>query len=319
MADQGLINSRVFALDLRHSEDSEGALIYGGIDRSKYIGALETVDIIRGEGGEYRLATRLNSLGVTMGGRTRNIRVSRDDSNVMLDSGTTLTRMHMSVARPILQELNAQNDGEGFYKTDCRNRDIDATIDFGFGDKVIRVALTDFILELGPGTCYIGLVPTTDQQILGDSVLRAGYFVFDWDNEKIHLAQAANCGDDDIIAVGSGSDAVPSETGKCRSSDITATGRVSHKTPTYNTMILTSFHREVLLAQATHSPLDRIQPLTPSHHVPTLSVTAQQASSQHRPLVMSRLLPSPLVPVVTATATMTMPRGSLRPLAGFLL
>ena len=278
MADQGLINSRVFALDLRHSEDSEGALIYGGIDRSKYIGALETVDIIRGEGGEYRLATRLNSLGVTISGRTRNIRVSRDDSNVMLDSGTTLTRMHMSVARPILQELGAQNDGEGFYTTDCRNRDIDATVDFGFGDKVIRVALTDFILELGPGTCYIGLVPTTDQQILGDSVLRAGYFVFDWDNEKIHLAQAANCGDDDIIAVGSGSDAVPSETGKCKSSDITATGRVSHKTPACNMMTLTNFHRGALLAQATHSLPDRTQPPIPSLHVPTLSATAQQAS-----------------------------------------
>lgn len=225
MADQGLINSRVFALDLRHSDDTEGALIYGGIDRSKYIGELETVDIIRGEGGEYRLATRLDSLGVTINGRTSNIRVSRSDSNVMLDSGTTLSRMHMSVARPILEELGAQNDGEGFYTTDCQNRDIDATVDFGFGNKVIKVALSDFILELGPGSCYIGLVPTTDQQILGDSVLRAGYFVFDWDNEKIHLAQAADCGDEDIVAVGSGSDAVPSETGKCKSSDITATGR----------------------------------------------------------------------------------------------
>jgi hypothetical protein len=230
MADQGLINSRVFALDLRHSDDTEGALIYGGIDRSKYIGELETVDIVRGEGGEYRLATNLDSLGVTINGRTSNIRVSSSDSNVMLDSGTTLTRMHMSVARPILEELGAQNDGEGFYTTDCSNRDVDATVDFGFGDKVIKVALSDFILELGPGQCYIGLVPTTDQQILGDSVLRAGYFVFDWDNEKIHLAQAADCGDEDIVAVGSGSDAVPSETGKCKSSDITATGRVSHRT-----------------------------------------------------------------------------------------
>jgi hypothetical protein len=225
MADQGLINSRVFALDLRHSDDTEGALIYGGIDRSKYIGELETVDIIRGDGGEYRLATRLNSLGVTIDGRTSNIRVPRSDSNVMLDSGTTLSRMHMSVAQPILEELGAQNDGEGFYMTDCQNRDLDATVDFGFGNKVIKVALSDFILELGPGSCYIGLVPTTDQQILGDSVLRAGYFVFDWDNEKIHIAQAADCGDEDIVAVGSGSDAVPSETGKCKSSDITATGR----------------------------------------------------------------------------------------------
>ncbi|CAF3663847.1 unnamed protein product [Fusarium graminearum] len=224
MADQGLINSRVFALDLRHSDDTEGALIYGGIDRSKYIGELETVDIIRGEGGEYRLATNLDSLGVTINGKTSNIRVPRADSNVMLDSGTTLSRMHMSVARPILEELGAQNDGEGFYMTDCQNRKLDATVDFGFGNKIIKVALTDFILELGPGSCYIGLVPTTDQQILGDSVLRAGYFVFDWDNEKIHLAQAADCGDEDIVAVGSGSDAVPSETGKCKSSDITATG-----------------------------------------------------------------------------------------------
>jgi hypothetical protein len=240
MADQGLINSRVFALDLRHSDDTEGALIYGGIDRSKYIGELETVDIIRGDGGEYRLATRLNSLGVTIDGRTSNIRVSRSDSNVMLDSGTTLSRMHMSVAQPILEELGAQNDGEGFYMTDCQNRDLDATVDFGFGNKVIKVALSDFILELGPGSCYIGLVPTTDQQILGDSVLRAGYFVFDWDNEKIHIAQAADCGDEDIVAVGSGSDAVPSETGKCKSSDITATGRVSHRTRYYDLIILTN-------------------------------------------------------------------------------
>lgn len=236
MADQGLINSRVFALDLRHSDDTEGALIYGGIDRSKYIGKLETRPIIRGEGGEYRLAVELDSLGVTISGDTEDIRVSSSDSNVMLDSGTTLTRMHMSVARPILEALDAQNDGEGFYMTDCENRDLDGTVDFGFGDKIIKVAFSDFILELGPGTCYIGLVPTSDQQILGDSVLRAGYFVFDWDNKEVHLAQAADCGDEDIVAVGSGSDAVPSETGKCKSSDITATGRVSHDT-SYSCMI----------------------------------------------------------------------------------
>ncbi|KAF4968304.1 hypothetical protein FSARC_4249 [Fusarium sarcochroum] len=230
LAEQGLINSRVFALDLRRSDDTEGALIYGGIDRSKFIGELETVSIVKGQGGEYRLAVNLDSLGVTMGGSSQNIRVRSSDSNVMLDSGTTLTRMHMSVAGPILEALNARNDGEGFYMTDCDNRNLDATVNFGFGDKVIKVAFNDFILQLGPGTCYIGLVPTSDQQILGDSVLRAGYFVFDWDNEKIHLAQAANCGDEDIIAVGSGSDAVPSETGKCKNSDITATGRTATAT-----------------------------------------------------------------------------------------
>ncbi|KAF4460153.1 aspartic-type signal peptidase [Fusarium albosuccineum] len=227
MADQGLINSRVFALDLRHSDATEGAVIYGGIDRSKFIGELETVPIIRGEGGEYRLAVKLATLGMTLGDDSQEFDVDDDDSNVMLDSGTTLTRMHYAAARPILEVLDAQDDGEGFYVTDCNNRDRNGTVDFGFGDKIVRVPFTDFILQLGLGTCYIGLVTTTDQQILGDSVLRAGYFVFDWDNEEVHIAQAANCGDEDIIAVGSGSDAVPSETGKCKEGDAQATGRAT--------------------------------------------------------------------------------------------
>ncbi|KAH8654306.1 aspartic peptidase domain-containing protein, partial [Ilyonectria robusta] len=41
MADQGVINSRAFALDLRHSEAETGAVIYGGLDRNKLIGELE--------------------------------------------------------------------------------------------------------------------------------------------------------------------------------------------------------------------------------------------------------------------------------------
>ncbi|KAG5977414.1 hypothetical protein E4U55_006828 [Claviceps digitariae] len=233
MADEGVIASRVYSLDLRHSESTYGAVIYGGLDKSKFVGALEKRPIVRGSKGEYRLAVELSTVGVTATTGSSSIKVSERDSNVMLDSGTTMTRMHSAVAMPILQALGAQDDGEGYFQVPCSLQTAGGSIDFGFGGKRIRVPLKDFILSLdrSSATCYVGMVVTTDQQILGDSVLRAGYFVFDWDNQEVHIAQAANCGNNDIIAVSSGKSAVPSATGNCKDGDAMFTGG-SLATPT---------------------------------------------------------------------------------------
>lgn len=224
MAAQGVINSRVFSLDLRHSESLTGAVIYGGLDRNKFIGELQEVDIIRGVDRSWRLAVTLTSLGITIDS-PEEFDLADDDTNVILDSGTTLSRLHYSTAYPVLKALNAQADAEGYYYTQCSYRDTAGSVDFGFGDKIIKVPFSDFILDMGNDRfCYVGIAITTSQQILGDSVLRAGYFVFDWDNQKVHIAQAANCGDDDIVAVKSGSDAVPSVTGNCKEGDAAPTG-----------------------------------------------------------------------------------------------
>ncbi|KAI5464271.1 aspartic peptidase domain-containing protein [Mariannaea sp. PMI_226] len=224
MADQGLIQSRVFALDLRHAEDETGAVVYGGLDRNKFIGKLNKVDIIPGIRGEYRLAVQLTSIGITLGNEDESFRIGDNDGNVMLDSGTTLSRMHYTAARPLLEALDAQDDGGGYYYTRCSYRDRKGSVNFGFGGKVIKVPFSDWIMNVGDGVyCYIGVVVTTDQQILGDSVLRAGYFVFDWDNKEVHIAQAANCGDDDLVAVGDGEDAIPNITGNCKESDASPT------------------------------------------------------------------------------------------------
>lgn len=225
MFEQGLIASRVFSLDLRHSEAKTGAVIYGGVDKSKFIGKLDSHEIIRGARGEFRLAVRLNSMGLTIDDESQDYDLGRKDSNVILDSGTTLTRMHASAAAPILRALDAMDDGEGYYYTDCSLRETGGSVDFGFDSTVIRVPFRDFIIDVGaPDYCAIGMVITTDQQILGDTVLRAGYFVFDWDNEAVHIAQAADCGDEDIEAVSSGRNAVPDVTGNCKESDANFTG-----------------------------------------------------------------------------------------------
>ncbi|UKZ74200.1 hypothetical protein TrVFT333_001859 [Trichoderma virens FT-333] len=223
-----VIASRVFALDLRHSESETGALIYGGLDRSKFIGSLEARPIVPGIQGETRLAVNLTTLGLTQG-RSQSFRLGSADTNVMLDSGTTLSRMHSAAAFPILEALGAQSDGEGYFYVPCSLRDSAGSVDFGFGNKVVRVPFSDFILSAGDSSgsgdfCYVGLVLTTDQQILGDTVLRAGYFVFDWDNQEVHIAQAADCGSSDIVVAGKGSNAVPNVQGNCNGSDASFTG-----------------------------------------------------------------------------------------------
>lgn len=225
MADQKVIQSRVFSLDLRHADDQYGAVIYGGLDKSKFIGTLAKRPIVKGVGGEWRLGVELSTIGVTLKSPS-NFKVSGADANVMLDSGTTISRMHSAVALPILNALGAQDDGEGYYQVPCSTKTSGGSVDFGFGNKTIRVPFKDFILDLGgsSSTCYVGMVLTTDQQILGDSVLRAGYFVFDWDNQEVHIAQAANCGKSDIVAVSSGKNAVPSVTGDCKDGDAVFTG-----------------------------------------------------------------------------------------------
>ncbi|RDA89347.1 putative aspartyl protease [Ophiocordyceps camponoti-leonardi (nom. inval.)] len=247
MASQGLIHGRVFSLDLRRAGDASGAVVYGGVDRGRFSGSLERCSMVRGTDGEHRLAVKLAAVGVTPGdgGQGRRWTVGDEDANVMLDSGTTLSRLHSRVATPLLEALGATDPGqEGYYRVSCaaaaKSR---MSVDFTFGRKTIHVPLSDFVLNMTAGIsavgggggggggygggnsdeCYAGVVVTESQQILGDSVLRAGYFVFDWDNESVHVAQAANCGaSSDIVAVPR--EGVPSDlSGRCEENDASVT------------------------------------------------------------------------------------------------
>ena len=54
MAEQGLINSRAFSLDLHGYDDPEGSIIFGGIDTRKFKGALAKTDIVVSTEGKAR-------------------------------------------------------------------------------------------------------------------------------------------------------------------------------------------------------------------------------------------------------------------------
>lgn len=218
MAQQGLINSAVFSLDLRHMDSKTGSIIYGGIDRNKFVGSLERLPFVPGSQGEFRLAAQMSCFGVT---RTKSqaFKLQGNSSVVMFDSGTSFSRLRQEVALPIIEALGARQVGNNIM-VDCSILDTQGSVDFGFGNTIIRVPFKDFIVPGSSGECYVGMAITNDNQILGDTILRAGYFVFDWENRSMHVAQAANCGDNDIVTVGKGPDSVPKVTGNCKESDL---------------------------------------------------------------------------------------------------
>lgn len=65
--------------------------------------------------------------------------------------------------------------------------------------------------------CGMLMAQTTDSipAILGTPFLRSVYAVFDWDNQQVYFGKKANCGNN-VVAIGNGSDAVPT-TGGCGS------------------------------------------------------------------------------------------------------
>ncbi len=217
MATQGLIQSRAFSLDLRGIDNPHGSIIFGGIDTGKYIGALAKLPMLSPEqspGGADRYYVTMTGVGVTL----PDGKIDKTDAlsvPVFLDSGTTIT----SLPTPIYLAFTAFFPG-GYrdpqtddYIVPCTLKELAGSIDFYFGTKTIRVSLNDFIWET-QGICVLGVVPEDTEPTLGDTFLRAAYVVCDQDNRNIHLAQAAECGTN-LVAIGSGPDAVPSSAGQC--------------------------------------------------------------------------------------------------------
>jgi hypothetical protein len=218
MATQGLIDSRAFSLDLRNVDDPNGSVIFGGIDTGKFIGSLEKCPILdptETPSGADRYWITMTGVGITLpDGESQTS--DAIEVPVFLDSGGTLSRLPTPIYQAIGDSFpGAQLDqSSGFYYVDCDVGKQSGSVDFIFNNKKIAVPYADFIWEAEAGQCVVGVLPTDDEPVLGDSFLRAAYVVYDQDNRNLHLAQAANCGSN-LVEIGSGTDAVPSVTGDC--------------------------------------------------------------------------------------------------------
>ncbi|KAI1393179.1 acid protease [Hypoxylon trugodes] len=240
---QGVTETKAFSLALGSKDEQEGVVIFGGLDTGKFSGNLTTLPIIPAQespDGVPRYWINMTSLSLTPpSGKTK--QYENTTMAVFLDSGATLTLLPTNLANSIAADFGAEaTDANGFYPVNCSLNDLPGTLNFAFNGLMIRVPYNELVRELQTSfgvQCFLGISPSDDFLLLGDTMLRSAYAVFDQTNNAIHLAQYVNCGTNEIevtdqmnMANIKGDCAPPSVKGESATTASTSSAPVATKT-----------------------------------------------------------------------------------------
>ncbi|KAM7206093.1 Aspartic peptidase domain containing protein [Naviculisporaceae sp. PSN 640] len=235
MAEQGVINSPVFSLNLGDYDADAGSLTFGGIDTKRYTGKLATVpfekftrefeDGSKFDDTSYYVTVKSMELTRPDGSTKTYSLPSETGFPVSLDCGAGSNILPAGMAKEICADINGTMITTESCEVPCAVRDkspLSAGIKFGFNGQDIVVPYKNLINKQEfdnsnqPPICLLMMSEAAHitPGILGAPFLRSAYAVFDWGNENLHIAQAADCGSN-IVAVGTGEGAVPSGDGEC--------------------------------------------------------------------------------------------------------
>ncbi|PTD06830.1 putative aspartic-type endopeptidase opsB [Fusarium culmorum] len=213
MVKQGLIKSRALSLDIRTINSDRGAVIFGAPHHprrilpdglTRYWVSLDGISLVQEDG----------TVDSAFSGST--------PQPVLLDSGYTVSALPGSIFNKIVAAFpTAKSNGGAYVDVDCSVADIKGSVDFKFGDKTIKVPYADFIWH-NDERCVLGVFQDDEFPVLGDTFLRAAYVVYDWDNRNVWIANNEDCGTN-LVAIGTGPDAVPDLVGQCGSDSETTT------------------------------------------------------------------------------------------------
>lgn len=216
---QGHTNTRAFSVALGNKDhDNGGTLIFGGIDTKRFTGDLVKIPILGPQMGErmWRYWINLDNIAFTTDSNTKTY--MSNDLPIVLDSGSSLSYLPNDVVTAMGNDLNGRYDqASNLWQVPCAAAETANTMDFTFDSVTIRVPMYEFIWEAIGNVCILGAVGIADDDvaILGDSMMRAGYFVFDQDNQAIHMAQYAYCGENEqAIAKDDSAEGTSGECGK---------------------------------------------------------------------------------------------------------
>ncbi len=200
LADQNVTNSRAFSVALASKDASNGGVaIFGGVDTKKFVGPLYKFknlgpQIEGGQEGPWRYWIQMDSIGVTKPGGSPST-YSGSGMPIVLDTGSTLSYLPKSIISQLANDFSAKTAQDGSLPVSCDLQSQGGSVDFTFGSLTLKVPYHEFIWEIAPGQCYLGVAPqSATTALLGDSFLRSAYFVVDQDNQAIYLAPYANCG-----------------------------------------------------------------------------------------------------------------------------
>lgn len=194
LKDQGLIAKNVFSVFLNTWNKSNGSLLFGAVDSSKYVGQLYTVSMSP----THHMDISLSKIQVN------GVDITWTPSWLPLDTGTTITFLPPDVFISIASRINNLHYIGGAFFADSTNFDYNQSIVFDFSGAQIIAPIRDmmvhskdiFLPSADIPANYdqvLGIFPNSasnGQNILGSTFLRSAYVVFDLESFEISLAQA---------------------------------------------------------------------------------------------------------------------------------
>ncbi|PGH10772.1 hypothetical protein AJ80_07422 [Polytolypa hystricis UAMH7299] len=226
MVDDKLIHSKAYSLWLNDLDASKGSILFGGVNKAKYVGNLSTVPILKPKKGPYQQLV-IAMTGINMKGSSNGQNLSSGSLPVaaLLDSGSTLMYLPDAIAANIYETIGATYEPSlGAAYVPCNMSSNNTKLEFEFSGATISVGMDELVIDLSPSqdgngptftngepACTFGIAPAgSGTCILGDTFLRSAYVVYDLSNHEISIAQTKfNSTTNDIHEIGTGKTAVP--------------------------------------------------------------------------------------------------------------
>lgn len=177
---QNATKVKAFTVALGGKDEEEGIVVFGGVDTSRFSGSLTRLPIIpaaQSPDGVPRYWVQMESLTLNPpSGKTRLYRGSNIPA--FFDTGATQTLLPADLADTIARDFGGGTaDSEGFYEIGCDLQDIEGTLDFAFDGLTIKVPYPEMmrVVESDPPRCFLGISPSTNFTLLGDTFMRSVY------------------------------------------------------------------------------------------------------------------------------------------------
>ncbi|KAI8081971.1 aspartic peptidase domain-containing protein [Gilbertella persicaria] len=216
LKEQQKISQHVFSIFLNSSDatGNAGQVIFGGIDTTKYKGALIYVPVSKttkqGTQADYGYwQTYGQGLGVSSSGAKKLSLTFESTTNFVFDTGTTLTYLPTQVIEPLFEAAFGNHNlaydaNNNYFQVNCSLAQENITVQFMLSTSnqvsdnpvVLNVPISDLIFPLDANSmatasiCMVGIVPTSKSIFLGQSVLRSFFQVYDIDQNRIGVASA---------------------------------------------------------------------------------------------------------------------------------
>lgn len=203
MLADGIIQKNAYSIFLNSSKGTQGSVLFGGVDRSKYKGDLVTLPMVNTyfTGKQVRSTIALKDITLAVGGKK--VKVTDGSYGVLLDTGATYTYVSESVFHSIGKSLMGKYDSSlNAYLVNCPGKDA-GTINFDFNGITIDIPLGDLTTSFAEDICMLTIFPKMGSNYftLGNNFLRYTYVVFDLEDLEISLAKANYGGNPDIVEI----------------------------------------------------------------------------------------------------------------------